>query len=125
MKKLLTKDSKVIYYDTLIKPSVCQVKEIQGEVALLDNRVKVSIKPNKNNLYPRIENKSLGYAIPWDEENQKLVDASNFYSSFHPQVITKILSDLKENMIGIKGFDLESADKILRIKRLIDKISKI
>ena len=109
---------KLIYFAKFFKPSMVTIKEIEVNNALLDNQVRIRLKPNK---YGEFENigSSIGFAIILNEETQKILDAANAYHQIDFPSISEIYQKATINR------DIEAAERILKIKRLYDKIIKI
>jgi len=109
---------KLIYFAKFFKPSMVTIKEIGVNNALLDNQVKIRLKPNKHGEFENIGS-SIGFAIILNEETQKILDAANAYH----QIDFPSLSEIYQKVIINR--DIEAAERILKIKRLYDKIIKI
>lgn len=109
---------KLIYFAKFFKPSMVTIKEIEVNNALLDNQVRIRLKPNK---YGEFENigSSIGFAIILNEETQKILDAANAYYQIDFPSLYEIYQKATINR------DIEAAERILKIKRLYDKIIKI
>lgn len=120
--KILKKGQKVIYWADYIKPSIATVEETlnNNEVAILDNKVRIFTYMNKEKKFRRPDAKP-GYAILLDEETQKIIDASNFYHRLDLDEIKKKLSHTYHRVV--EG-EFGESDKILQVKRLINKINK-
>lgn len=121
--KILKKGEKVIYWANYIKPSIATVEETlnNDEIAILDNKVRIFTYLNKEKKFRRPDAKP-GYAIPLNEETQKIVDVSNFYHRLDLDEIKKKLSHSYHQVV--EG-EFEESDKILQVKRLINKINKV
>lgn len=111
---------KLIYFAKFFKPSMVTIKEIEVNNALLDNQIRIRLKPNK---YGEFENigSSIGFAIILNEETQKILDAANAYHQMDFPSLS--LSEIYQKVTLNK--DIEAAERILKIKRLYDKIIKI
>lgn len=111
---------KLIYFAKFFKPSMVTIKEIEVNNALLDNQIRIRLKPNK---YGEFENigSSIGFAIILNEETQKILDAANAYHQMDFPSLS--LSEIYQKVTVNK--DIEAAERILKIKRLYDKIIKI
>lgn len=111
---------KLIYFAKFFKPSMVTIKEIEVNNALLDNQIRIRLKPNK---YGEFENigSSIGFAIILNEETQKILDAANAYHQMDFPSLS--LSEIYQKVTINK--DIEAAERILKIKRLYDKIIKI
>lgn len=109
---------KLIYFAKFFKPSMVTIKEIEVNNALLDNQIRIRLKPNK---YGEFENigSSIGFAIILNEETQKILDAANAYHQMDFPSLSEIYQKVTINK------DIEAAERILKIKRLYDKIIKI
>lgn len=109
---------KLIYFAKFFKPSMVTIKEIEVNHALLDNQIRIRLKPNK---YGEFENigTSIGFAIILNEETQKILDAANAYHQMDFPSLSEIYQKVTLNR------DIEAAERILKIKRLYDKIIKI
>lgn len=109
---------KLIYFAKFFKPSMVTIKEIEINNALLDNQIRIRLKPNK---YGEFENigSSIGFAIILNEETQKILDAANAYHQIDFPSLFEIYQKVTINK------DIEAAERILKIKRLYDKIIKI
>lgn len=109
---------KLIYFAKFFKPSMVTIKEIEVNNALLDNQIRIRLKPNK---YGEFENigSSIGFAIILNEETQKILDAANAYHQMDFPSLFEIYQKVTINK------DIEAAERILKIKRLYDKIIKI
>lgn len=109
---------KLIYFAKFFKPSMVTIKKIEVNNALLDNQVRIRLKPNK---YGEFENigSSIGFAIILNEETQKILDAANAYYQIDFPSLYEIYQKATINR------DIEAAERILKIKRLYDKIIKI
>lgn len=108
---------KMIYFAPLFKPSMITIKEVTEHNILLDNQVRIKIKPNKSGEFERIT--GLGYALPINEESQKVLDAANAYY----QIEDLSLGELYQKIVTDR--DQEAVDRMLKIKRLYDKIMKL
>ena len=109
---------KLIYFAKFFKPSMVTIKEIEVNNALLDNQIRIRLKPNKHGEFENIGS-SIGFAIILNEETQKILDAANAYY----RIDFPSLSEIYQEVIINK--DIEAAERILKIKRLYDKIIKI
>lgn len=111
---------KLIYFAKFFKPSMVTIKEIEVNNALLDNQIRIRLKPNK---YGEFENigSSIGFAIILNEETQKILDAANAYHQIDFPSLS--LSEIYQKVTLNK--DIEAAERILKIKRLYDRIIKI
>lgn len=109
---------KLIYFAKFFKPSMVTIKEIEVNNALLDNQIRIRLKPNK---YGEFENigSSIGFAIILNEETQKILDAANAYYQIDFPSLFEIYQKVTLNK------DIEAAERILKIKRLYDRIIKI
>lgn len=118
--KILKQGQKVIYWAPYIKPSITQVEELvnDDEVAILENRIRINNHLNKKGYFIRSDRKD-GYALPYSEENLKIVEAANFY---HQLDLSPIQAKLKKAYEDI--LDPEATNRILQVKRLINKINK-
>lgn len=118
-KILLKQGQKVIYWAPYIKPSITQVEElVNDEVAILENRIRINNHLNKKGYFTRSDRKE-GFALPYSEENLKIVEAANFY---HQLDLSPIQAKLKQAYEDI--LNPEATNKILQVKRLINKINK-
>ena len=108
---------KMIYFAPLFKPSMQTIKEVTDHNILLDNQVRIKIKPNKSGEFERVT--GLGYALPINEESQKVLDAANAYY----QIEDLRLNELYQKIITDR--DQDAVDRMLKIKRLYDKIMKL
>lgn len=113
----LNAGDKMIYFAPLFKPSMITIKEVTNMNILLDNQVRVKIKPNKNGEFERVT--GLGYALLINEESQKVLDAANAYY----QIEDLSLGELYQKIVTDR--DQDAVDRMLKIKRLYDKIIKI
>ena len=109
---------KLIYFAKFFKPSMVTIKEIEVNNALLDNQVRIRLKPNKHGEFENIGS-SRGFAIILNEETQKILDAANAYHRIDFPSLSEIYQKVTVNR------DIEAAERILKIKRLYDKIIKI
>lgn len=109
---------KLIYFAKFFKPSMVTIKEIEVNNALLDNQIRIRLKPNKHGEFENIGS-SIGFAIILNEETQKILDAANAYH----RIDFPSLSEIYQK--AIINRDIEAAERILKIKRLYDKIIKI
>lgn len=109
---------KLIYFAKFFKPSMVTIKEIEVNNALLDNQIRIRLKPNKHGEFENIGS-SIGFAIILNEETQKILDAANAYH----RIDFPSLYEIYQKVIINK--DIEAAERILKIKRLYDKIIKI
>ncbi len=109
---------KLIYFAKFFKPSMVSIKEIEVNNALLDNQVRIRLKPNKHGEFENIGS-SIGFAIILNEETQKILDAANAYHRIDFPSLSEIYQKATINR------DIEAAERILKIKRLYDKIIKI
>lgn len=109
---------KLIYFAKLFKPSMVTIKEIGVNNALLDNQIRIRLKPNKHGEFENIGS-SIGFAIILNEETQKILDAANAYHQIDFPSLSEIYQKATVNR------DIEAAERILKIKRLYDKIIKI
>lgn len=109
---------KLIYFAKFFKPSMVTIKEIEVNNALLDNQIRIRLKPNKHGEFENIGS-SIGFAIILNEETQKILDAANAYH----RIDFPSLSEIYQKVIINR--DIEAAERILKIKRLYDKIIKI
>ena len=109
---------KLIYFAKFFKPSMVTIKEIEVNNALLDNQVRIRLKPNKHGEFENIGS-SIGFAIILNEETQKILDAANAYHQIDFPSLSEIYQKATINR------DIEAAERILKIKRLYDKIIKI
>ena len=107
----------MIYFAPLFKPSMITIKEVTNMNILLDNQVRVKIKPNKDGEFERVT--GLGYALLINEESQKVLDAANAYY----QIEDLSLGELYQKIVTDR--DQDAVDRMLKIKRLYDKIIKI
>lgn len=113
----LNAGDKMIYFAPLFKPSMQTIKEVTEHNILLDNQVRIKLKPNKQGEFERVT--GLGFALPINEESQRVLDAANAYYK---------IEDLRLNELYQKIIidrDSEAVDRMLKIKRLYDKIIKI
>lgn len=94
------------------------IKEIEVNNALLDNQVRIRLKPNKHGEFENIGS-SIGFAIILNEETQKILDAANAYHRIDFPSLYEIYQKVTVDR------DIEAAERILKIKRLYDKIIKI
>ena len=113
----LNAGDKMIYFAPLFKPSMITIKEVTNMNILLDNQVRVKIKPNKDGEFERVT--GLGYALLINEESQKVLDAANAYY----QIEDLSLGELYQKIVTDR--DQDAVDRMLKIKRLYDKIIKI
>ena len=118
---------KLIYFAKFFKPSMVTIKEIEVNNALLDNQVRIRLKPNKHGEFENIGS-SIGFAIILNEETQKILDAANAYhqmdfTNTNYQTDFPSLSEIYQK--ATINRDIEAAERILKIKRLYDKIIKI
>lgn len=113
----LNAGDKMIYFAPLFKPSMQTIKEVTDHNILLDNQVRIKIKPNKSGEFERVT--GLGFALPINEESQKVLDAANAYY----QIEDLRLNELYQKIITDR--DSEAVDRMLKIKRLYDKIMKL
>lgn len=109
---------KLIYFAKFFKPSMVTIKEIEVNNALLDNQIRIRLKPNKHGEFENIGS-SIGFAIILNEETQKILDAANAYHRIDFPSLSEIYQKATVNR------DIEAAERILKIKRLYDKIIKI
>ena len=109
---------KLIYFAKFFKPSMVTIKEIEVNNALLDNQIRIRLKPNKHGEFENIGS-SIGFAIILNEETQKILDAANAYHRIDFPSLFEIYQKATVNR------DIEAAERILKIKRLYDKIIKI
>lgn len=109
---------KLIYFAKFFKPSMVTIKEIEVNNALLDNQIRIRLKPNKHGEFENIGS-SIGFAIILNEETQKILDAANAYHRIDFPSLSEIYQKVTLNR------DIEAAERILKIKRLYDKIIKI
>lgn len=109
---------KLIYFAKFFKPSMVTIKEIEVNNALLDNQIRIRLKPNKHGEFENIGS-SIGFAIILNEETQKILDAANAYYRIDFPSLYEIYQKVTINK------DIEAAERILKIKRLYDKIIKI
>lgn len=109
---------KLIYFAKFFKPSMVTIKEIEVNNALLDNQIRIRLKPNKQGEFENIGS-SIGFAIILNEETQKILDAANAYHQIDFPSLSEIYQKATVNR------DIEAAERILKIKRLYDKIIKI
>lgn len=108
---------KMIYFAPLFKPSMQTIKEVTDHNILLDNQVRIKLNPNKQGEFERVT--GLGYALPINEESQKVLDAANAYY----QIEDLRLNELYQKILIDR--DQEAVDRMLKIKRLYDKIKKL
>lgn len=109
---------KLIYFAKFFKPSMVTIKEIEVNNALLDNQIRIRLKPNKHGEFENIGS-SIGFAIILNEETQKILDAANAYHRIDFPSLSEIYQKATVDR------DIEAAERILKIKRLYDKIIKI
>lgn len=113
----LNAGDKMIYFAPLFKPSMQTIKEVTDRNILLDNQVRIKIKPNKEGEFERVT--GLGFALPVNEESQKVFDAANAYYRIEDLRLNELYQKI------ITGRDQDAVDRMLKIKRLYDKIMKL
>ena len=113
----LNAGDKMIYFAPLFKPSMQTIKEVTNNNILLDNQVRIKIKPNKEGEFERVT--GLGFALPVNEESRKVFDAANAYYRIEDLRLNELYQKI------ITGRDQDAVDRMLKIKRLYDKIMKL
>lgn len=113
----LNAGDKMIYFAPLFKPSMQTVKEVTEHNILLDNQVRIKLKPNKQGEFERVT--GLGFALPINEESQKVLEAANAYYKIEDLRLNELYQKI------ITDRDQEAVDRMLKIKRLYDKIIKL
>lgn len=119
--KILKQGQKVIYWAPYIKPSTATVEELlqDDEIALLSNKVRINTHLNKKGYFTRTDRKE-GYALPYNDVTAPIIEAANFY---HQLDFSSIQAKMKEVFAALPN--PEAINKILQVKRLINKINKV
>lgn len=125
-KATLKAGEKVVYITPYLKPSITEViEELDGRV-MLSNRVQIKSSLDKKGRYQCSNPSKDSYAIPLNEESQKLIDSLQFYFSAPWKQLDLQLKSLKDRVFKDNGdIDYEKVDQLLSARKLVVKLNKV